>query len=134
MKKIIKQKIRVVANKSPDIFQDEVNKLIDELAYLKPKVEYDISSDIYKALFQFEETIEVPETAAEEVANQGLYFTCENCPRFEPALNNDGSIRQTAKKGACFLQEYTCRDAPACEWFCKQFLRGEIEVSKGGLK
>lgn len=132
MKRIVKKKIKVVANKDPCQFQDEVNRLMDDLAYLKPSVEYDISTDTYKALFQYEEIEETPETAQEECSRQGFDFRCENCPRFQPELNNDGSIRRTAKRGSCFLKGYTCRDFAVCEWFCREFLGNGISPLKGG--
>lgn len=131
MKRIVKKKIKVVANKDPSQFQDEVNSIIDDLAYLKPSVEYDISTDIYKALFQYELVEEIPETAQEECMKQGLHFTCNDCSRFEPMLNNDGTVKQTAKRGSCFLEHYTCRDSHVCEWFCSELLKGNIAVKKG---
>jgi len=126
--------IRVVQSKDPDQFQREFNEVQIELQSQKPETKFDISSDYYKAIIQYEVTKEEPETAQEEMAAQGLYFTCENCPKFEPERNNDGTVRQTAKRGGCFLNSYTRRDSSACEWFCRQLLKGEIKVNKEGLK
>ena len=134
MKKNKYLQIEVVQNEDPVQFKEEFNKKQMELSSLRPETIFDISTSLYKAVIQYEVVNEIPETATEEMSLQGLHFTCENCPRFEPALNNDGSIRQTAKKGKCFLKESTSRDVPVCEWFCKQFLRGELEINKGGLK
>lgn len=131
MKRIVKKKIKVVANKDPDQFQDEVNRLIDDLAHLKPSVDYNINTDTYKALFQYELVEEVPETAQEECEEQGLRLTCNDCPRFEPMLNNDGTVKQTAKRGSCFRQPLTRKDSTACEWFCSQLLGGKITIRKG---
>lgn len=134
MKEIIKQRIRVIATKDPDQFQNEVNDLIDGLADLKPTLDIDIKSDVYKAIIRYEESHEKPETAREELHAQGLSFTCENCPKFEPERNNDGTVRQSSKLGSCFLETRTRRDCPACEWFCKQLLKGDIKVNKEGLR
>lgn len=134
LKRRRKQLIRVIACDNPEQFEHDVNLLHDELINTHYEVEYNINSQIYKALFLIDHVEEIPESAQEELAEQGLSFTCEQCPRFEPARNNDGSVRQTAKKGTCFLSEFTTRESPVCEWFCRQFLKGEIEIIKGGLK
>lgn len=134
MKRLRKQKIRVIRQKDPEMFEQAFNNLTDELGTFNLETTIDINNDCFTAIFQYVEETLIPQTAKEELEAQGLHFCCENCPRFEPMLNNDGSIRQSAKRGSCFLKEYTCRDSHVCEWFCKQFLKDAIKVNKEGLK
>lgn len=131
MRKIRKQKIRVIRQADPAKFEAEFNQLTDDLSDLNPETTIDINNDCFTAVFQYVIETLIPETATEELEAKGLHYSCMNCPRFEPALNNDGSVKQTAKKGKCFLQEYTCRDSRACEWFCKGVLSGEITPKEG---
>lgn len=130
MKQKIYKQIRVVQNKDPDQFQREFNEIQKELSHLKPETIYDISADGYKAIIQYEVEVEEPETAQDEMSIQGFSFVCRECPKFKPVLNNDGSIRKTRKRGSCFLQERCWADSLACEWACKAYLRGELEVLK----
>lgn len=122
-----KQKIRVLRCKDPEQFENEFNQLTDELAHLNPETKIEAKDDYFVAILQFVVEKLIPETAEEELETQGLSFSCQDCPRFEPERNNDGSIRQTAKKGTCFLKDRTWRDSHACEWFCKEYLRGSIQ-------
>lgn len=129
MKQSKYQQIRVIESKDPTEFQDEFNKAQQELASLKPETIYDIT-DGYRAIIQYEVETSVPENAKDEVHLMGVHLTCGNCPRFEPMRNKDGSVNRTAKRGKCFLEPYTtCEtDVVHCEWFCKKYLKGEIEV------
>ena len=126
--------IRVVQNKDPGQFQSEFNRAQIELQSKKPQtVKIEVTQDGIIGVIQYECETEVPETAQDELLMQGLHFTCEECPRFEPVLNLDGSVKRTSKQGSCFLEDRAWRDSCVCEWFCKQFLRGEIRPV-GGMK
>ena len=131
MKQIRYTQIRVVHESDPQAFQDEFNHAQIELKSKKPEVlKMDITSDGMVAIIQYEVETEEPENAKDEVSLMGVHLTCGNCPRFEPMRNKDGSVNRTAKRGKCFLEPYTtCEtDVVHCEWFCKKYLKGEIEV------
>lgn len=124
--------IRVVREKDPGQFQEAFNQAQVELQSKRPEtVKIEITDDGLVAIIQYEVDVEVPETAEDELRVQGLYFTCENCPKFNPATNLDGSVKQTSKHGTCFISDRTRRDSIACEWFCKQYLKGEIQPVGG---
>ena len=126
--------IRVVQSKDPEQFQTEFNQAQVELQSKRPEtVKMEITQDGIVAVIQYEVEIEVAETAQDELRMQGLHFTCAECPKFEPVLNFDGSVKRTSKHGACFLEPRACRDSSVCEWFCKQFLKGEVRPV-GGAK
>lgn len=131
MKRERKQKIRVIRKKDPDEFQNEFNQLTDELASLNPEATIEIKENYFVAILKFVIEELTPETAEEELDAQGLRFSCQNCPRFEPERNMDGTVRQTAKKGKCFLKDLTWRDTGACEWFCKGVLNGSVQPVQG---
>lgn len=126
--------IRVVPEKDPKQFESAFNQAQVELQSKRPEtVKIEITPDGYVAIIQYEVEVEIVETAEDELRQQGLRFTCSDCPKFEPRLNNDGSVMKSAKRGKCFLSDWTRCDSSACEWFCKQFLRGEIKPI-GGAK
>lgn len=122
MKQSKYQQIRVIESKDPAEFQAEFNKAQQELASLKPETIYDIS-DGYRAIIQYEVETSVAESARDELALEGIHLTCSDCPKFKPVLNNDGSVRQTSKKGSCDVEPLTCRDSSACDWFCRKVMR-----------
>ena len=122
MKQSKYQQIRVIESKDPTEFQTEFNKAQQELADQKPETIYDIS-DGYRAIIQYEVNVSVAESARDELALEGIYPTCGDCPKFQPVLNNDGSVKQTSKKGSCDVEAWTCRDSVACDWFCRKVMR-----------
>lgn len=122
MKQSKYQQIRVIESKDPAEFQAEFNKAQQELASLKPETIYDIS-DGYRAIIQYEVETSVAESASDELALEGIRLTCADCPKFKPALNNDGSVRQTSKRGTCDVEPLTFRDMPACDWLCRKVMR-----------
>ena len=91
--------IRVVREKDPGQFQEAFNQAQVELQSKRPEtVKIKITDDGMVAVIEYEVDVEVPETAEDELRVQGLCFTCENCPKFNPATNLDGSVKQTSKK------------------------------------
>lgn len=124
-------KFEVVHEADPVKFRDKLNALNEELAIYRPKTTFNITPEIYQAIIEYEMVETIPENAVEELEAQGIYFTCADCPKYEPELNMDGSVRRTSKKGKCFLSDRQCRDSIACEWFCKQYLKGEIQPVGG---
>ena len=86
------QQIRVIESRDPTEFQAEFNKAQQELADQKPETIYDIS-DVYRAIIQYEVKVSVAESARDELALEGIYPTCGDCPKFQPVLNNDGSVK-----------------------------------------
>ena len=120
--------IRVVESDNPIEFQSEFNRIQIELKSKRPKSQFDISSDKYKAIITFEETEIIAETASDELYNQGLDFTCSQCPKFEPVRNNDGTVKRTSKHGSCFLRGRTTRTTAVCEWFSREYLNGKIQI------
>ena len=126
--------IRVVHSKDPTQFEELLNQAQVELQSMKPETtKMEFTPDGIVAIIQFEKEENHPENAQDEMHLQGVHFTCNECPKFNPALNNDGTVRRSSKKGKCFLQDIAFGDAPVCEWFCKQFLKGEI-TPVGGAK
>lgn len=124
-------RFEVVHEADPVTFRDKLNAINEELAQYKPKTTFNITPEIYQAIIEFQIVEYIPETALEEMEAQGIYFVCNNCPKFEPALNRDGSINRTKKWGSCFINDMTKCDTSVCEWFAKQFLKGEIKPIGG---
>lgn len=130
MKQIRYTQIRVVHEKDPKAFQDEFNQAQIELKSMKPEiVKMEVTEDGIVGIIQYEVDHQEPENAQDEMDIQGLHFTCSDCPRFEPCRNNDGSIKKTSKKGSCILSDWTRSDSMACEWFCREYLKGNIKGS-----
>lgn len=128
MKRAKYQQIRVVLSKDPKQFQDEFNEAQIELAPLNPTTKKtEVTDDGLLAIIQYEVMVDIPEDARDELEMQGVYLTCADCPRFVPVRNNDGTIKRSAKHGSCFLEERTRRDAKACEWFAKEYLKGDTK-------
>lgn len=126
--------IRVIHDEDPSKFQEKFNAAQVELQSQKPEtIKMDITSRELVAIIQFIVETEEPENARDELSLQGINFTCKQCPKFEPRLNKDGSVNRTAKKGKCFLSDWAWADSSVtnCEWFCKKYLKGEIEPIGG---
>lgn len=96
--------IRVVHSKDPTKFEELFNQAQVELQSMKPETtKMEFTPDGIVAIIQFEKEENHPENAQDEMDLQGLHFT------------------------------FALGDAPVCEWFCKQFLKGEI-TPVGGTK
>ena len=133
MKRVTYSQIRVVEGDDAKTFQDEFNKAQTELKSMKPET-IKLDLDAWVAVIQFTVETEEPENARERFESQGVRFTCENCPRFQPMRNNDGSVKRTAVKGSCFKEAFLRRDTVACDFFYAEVENGAIEPVRGGIE
>ena len=73
--------------------------------------------------FIYEEVVNVPETIAEEFELQGVHYFCKDCPHLQK-----GKDKRCKSHGCKYSKYGTVQDfTPACEFFYKQLLQGEIE-------
>lgn len=126
MKESRYQQFEIVVDSNPTAFRDKLNATLISLAKKRPVTKTDISGDTFKAIIEYEEIEYIPETAEDELEARGLCFVCSQCPRFEPSLNNDGTVRRSSKHGSCFLNRHQSKDARVCEWFAAEYLKGNI--------
>lgn len=126
MKTITRKKSRTVQATTAEEFDREFNRVSDELTETAELVWDTTPMCVH---FIYEEHEKKAETAADELSLQGIHLKCKNCPHRE--VNPDG--RKAGKKDFCpfALMQTTRADNNACEYFCSQVLRGEINALEG---
>ena len=119
--------VRIIAERDPDEFQRRVNEAEIQHAGARPKTTFEISGDMYKCLIEYEHVEHIPETADDVAYLKGIRYTCQSCPNFQPALNKDGSIKKTQKRGTCTVAGTAFRDSGACEFFYSELLQERLQ-------
>lgn len=120
MRKLDKEKIVVIMEKDPKEFEKAVNAAMEEKKLDSPTLEMHIFEDVFKAIIHYIVPEEQAATMKEKAHCAGVYFSCSDCPYFEPP--EDGRQRW----GACPISQYgkVRRDDDACEFFYKQQANG----------
>lgn len=118
------QQFAIVQSDSAPAFEEELNARLMGLSTKNPKVSF-AGLTAYISYF---ETVEIPESVADEYVLKGSCFHCEDCPEFQTMLKADGTEDTRLKYGECQYAEMrrTRRDAPACDMLYKLIRDGRI--------
>lgn len=120
MKKIRRKKILTVQGTSAENFDERFNEASESLPETA-ELKWDTAPMCVH--FIYEEVISVPETIAEEFELQGVHYFCKDCPHLQK-----GKDKRCKSHGCKYSKYGTVQDfTPACEFFYKQLLQGEIE-------
>lgn len=114
--------IKVISNIDPVAFEKQFNSVMADLADKKPKHIIDLT-DGYKAVISYEETINIPDSIADEYHAEGIKYTCRECPLRE--IQTDGRKKDAECKHSPFGK--ATLKAEACEIFYRQLKLGAIE-------
>lgn len=106
-------KPRVIAVKetSPELFEKTMNDRIDEIQDGKVlDIVTKIDGDVFFAVVTYEVTCEVVECVSDEYHNEGIRFTCRQCPY---AIRNDDKRKkwlncQYSPSGIAHLDHECC--------------------------
>lgn len=102
------QKLEVVADSNPQIFQDKVNAILERLAGEKYDLQLFNNQNGLSAFISYEVTERTPESLKDEYDLKGVTFVCKDCPFYE-AVNTyegvcphcKGVLRRTDDVGNC---------------------------------
>lgn len=123
MKYLTKTYRRVVAEDDPKKYEEEFNRMSEELAKKNPEIKDVPSNNRFCTFFTYEEEERIPETAKEKCEEDGIVFHCKDCPHLE--LGND----KRRKHWPCMFTEYGQAniESTACDLFYRQFMSGKIK-------
>lgn len=117
-------RINCIEAQSAEEFMSKMNSAFAR--YDRKGISYTYETNIasgYKAFIFYQETIDVPESIAEEFAQSGEHHTCGECPYFKrPEDKRRKFVR--CETGKCLCRE----DGSCCEDFYEWLFNGEIEL------
>lgn len=120
MKVITKKKIRTVQATSATEFDRQFNEASEELSS-SAELKWDAAPMCVHFIYEVEE--QIPETVSDEFELQGIKYYCKDCPYL-----NKGKNKRQRSHGCKYAEFGTVTDfTPACEFFLKKVLNGEIE-------
>lgn len=119
MKTIYMQKVAVVASDTPQGFEAEMNRRLEELSESRPRIRYNMNQG-FCAYIDYEVAVRVAEDLRDEYEMRGEGSTCAECPYLEKS--DDGR----RKWQACKVQGRTHEDNPACLYYYRQLEKGEL--------
>ena len=122
MKDITHKRVKIIHATDAATFEAEINKVLEQF----PSAEIRLNETLDKCVITYTFTEELPESARDKFAMQGIYYHCRNCPHMEPP--QDGRFKWCG----CDITPYgrTHMDTEACEYFYKALLTGEIRRSE----
>lgn len=96
-------------------FDERLNRALTKTANGNPQIvdfpNYPLMVRIY-----YTEEIMIPECISDEYELCGRGGYCADCPRFQPQLNRDGTVKKSSKRGTCTLSSApTFADMRACD-------------------
>lgn len=122
------EQFAIVAGDSAQTLTEELNRKLIELSDKRPTVTF----EGLIARISYTVTVKEPENIAEEYQSRGVDLTCQDCPFFEPKMNQDGTVDRRAKWGECNALEcddvMIHRDSPACEILFRKLNDGEVRL------
>lgn len=123
------QQFKTVRAEAPDLFTEDLNRVIYELRGKSPVVHFS-ETDPLCAYVSFTERFKSPESVSEEYELQGVRFTCEMCPLFSPIMKRDGTPDHRLKYGDCPESEFgrTYKDSAACDKLYQMLKAGRVKL------
>lgn len=127
MRKETKQRLIVVTDNDPAVFQDKFNKAWDQVESKNPTYQFNMHMG-HCAYITYTEEIRIPETIEDQYALAGISYRCRNCPHFEWPRTRTGEINRVTKEGGCRYASLgiSYRGTFACEYFYRQMINGEL--------
>ena len=121
------QQFAIVTGDTAQLLEERLNARLIELHKFEPKL-YDLADR--RAVIEYKITETSPENIGEEYQAQGVRFTCEDCPYFEPALTGRDMVDRRIKYGDCqfAINGRTRRDASPCDVLWNKLKNGEVEL------
>lgn len=116
-------KLRIIQSKNPKEFEEQFEKLMQEILGKNPNIMTGFDSSIgHYAHIRWEETIKIPEDARDEANLKGIKYYCGDCPFF--VLQKDRRI----KNSVCGQGIKTYYEHHACVKLYEMIERGEVEM------
>ena len=125
MKHVDHQRIRVISEQDPQVFEAKYNQITDDLKQYKVNDQiYFDNNNGFCAIIKYITRELIPESLSEEFGMQGIRYYCKDCPRFQKAIK----AKKRVKRQSCeFSESGTVVDfTPACNDFYKKVLDGKI--------
>lgn len=122
LRKRVKQ-LKVIATRSAEEFEEQVNKAMYDLSEFEPELILRDSPG-FEAVIIYEKRFEVIETTADEFEAAGSVYYCRHCPFCEKPM--DG--RRTWAHCPYAPGNMTNIKNKACEYFYNELKAGRIEV------
>lgn len=123
MKRRTKYIRRVVSSSDVRKYEQEFNKLADELSDKSPTIQDVFENGTFSTIFTYETEEQIPESAKDRAELEGIRLTCADCPYME----DDGDKRK--RRFPCQFAEFgwTRSDTAACDKFYRDLMRGDIK-------
>ena len=119
MRQEITLRVKTIQASTSEEFDRKFNKAVKQLEDVELK--WDTAPMCVHLLYK--ETVQIPETLAEEFGLRGEHYFCKDCPAFKRGKN------KRCKSVGCKYSPYgtAAEFNPACEYFYKQLLNGKWE-------
>lgn len=131
MKRSSYEQFAIVKTDSASLFEKQLNEEAYRLRNNHPSVVFSDQIPFY-AQIKYTVNTEAPESISEEYEMVGACFVCEQCPYFEPMLNNDGSIDLRRKVGYCNHEDNelgrTYKTSAACDKLYELIQKKEVKL------
>ena len=132
MKRIRRDRIAVISEKSPGLFEAAINNRLDELAEYKPELVIESIKD-NTAFIRYTIDEYIPESLADKCELLGVKYHCEDCLYCTLKRNADGTIDRRAKKSYCEKgKKATWIHAEACDVYYFELISGTGQFKRGG--
>ena len=121
MKVIVRKKSKTVQASNKTAFDRQFNKVSEEL---EDNAELVWDTAPMTVHFIYEETVQIPETLAEQFELEGLVLHCVDCPHFVKGKNKNYRSKGCEFKEGC--KDFTA----ACELCYQEVLAGKVKTLK----
>ena len=113
---------RIIQASTAEEFQFKLNEALNEISRIGSKPDVRFVTDLgYCAFVLFEQTVQQPETLAEQYEVAGEEYHCSECPLF--VLATDKRVKYTTCKKGC---RRVSAERWACDWFYEALEKGEV--------
>lgn len=140
MKTLTIPQMEVVASSDPDVFRDEYNRVMRELAEYEPECELKEVDGGMWAIITYTIKEQEFDSVKDEFHAEGIRYICDQCPMHEEV--KDRRIKRLPCKHSEFGE--THREHECCEYFYKMLRQGKVsapgstvmetKMRKGGLR
>lgn len=128
MKSLLVQQFAIVRSDSAETFEAELNARVKELYSYGPKVEILDNGDYLTAKISYKAPLE-EEFRPKVPTEDGIRFTCQDCPNFEPIRKADGTEDARVKYGGCKFAQY--KRTNKTSWACAVLYQ---MIENGGIR
>lgn len=128
MKYINRKQSLIITGSTAGEFQEKLNTALADLAAkgYRHELQFNMSMGLC-AYILYEESMEIPESVADEYELKGETYRCYECPMFRPS--DDRRVKYTTcGKG----KRHISHCSPCCDWFYEELERGAISLNEEG--